>query len=200
MRTGFPSAARGQAIGLLGGSFDPPHGGHVQITLEALQRFGIDRVWWLVSPGNPLKVHGPAPMAERIALARDLMQHPRVTITGIEVALRTRYTADTLARLTALYPQVRFTWLMGADNLLGFHRWDDWQDIFQMVRIGIVARPGSTLKAGMSRAARRFASARLPEVSAPLLGRSEAPAWCLVHMPLNKLSSSAIRAARKAGR
>lgn len=196
MRVGFPPVAPGLKIGLLGGSFDPPHGGHVQITLEALQRFGLDRVWWLVSPGNPLKAHGPAPIAERIAKARDLMRHPRVTVTGIELDLGTRYTADTIERLTQLYPAVRFTWLMGADNLVGFHRWEDWRDIMQMVRVGVIARPGSTLRAATSRAARAFSGARLPEVAAQTLGSSRPPAWCLIHMPLNKLSSSAIRAGR----
>ncbi|MFB2531197.1 nicotinate-nucleotide adenylyltransferase [Paracoccus sp. p3-h83] len=194
MRVGFPLAPPGLRVGLLGGSFDPPHAGHVQITLEALRRFGIDRVWWLVSPGNPLKARSPAPLADRIAAAQAIMRHPRVTITGIEADLRTRFTADTIAKLRAIYPGVRFTWLMGADNLVGFHRWDDWQDILRMVPVGVLARPGSTLTAPFSRTARRFARARLPEQAATLLGRAEPPAWCLVHMPLNNLSSTAIRA------
>ena len=129
MRQGFPIATRGQRIGLLGGSFDPAHAGHAHITREALRRFGLDRIWWLVSPGNPLKAHGPAPMAERLARARRVMPDPRVSITGLEAELGTRYTAQTLARLGALYPGVRFVWLMGADNLVQFDRWENWREI-----------------------------------------------------------------------
>lgn len=199
MNNGFPFAPPGLRVGLLGGSFDPPHAGHVQITREALRRFGLDRIWWLVSPGNPLKAHGPAPMAERIAAARALMRHPRVLVTGIEADLATRYTTDTLRTLCRRYPGVRFTWLMGADNLLTLHHWEDWRDILRMVPVGVLARPGSTLRAGLSPAARIFAHARIPEEQARRLGSARPPAWCLVHMPLNKLSSSAIRAGRAKG-
>ncbi len=199
MNSGFPLAPPGLRVGLLGGSFDPPHAGHVQITHEALRSFGLDRVWWLVSPGNPLKPHGPAPMDQRLAMARALMRHPRVTVTGIEAALATRYTTDTLRKLCRRYPGVRFTWLMGADNLVSLHRWEDWRDIMAMVPVGVLARPGSTLRAGMSRAARIYAAARLPEEQSQRLGSARPPAWCLVHMPLNKLSSSAIRAGQARG-
>ena len=123
----FPHARAGQVIGLLGGSFDPAHSGHVHISKAALQRFGLDRVWWLVSPGNPLKRHGPAPLKDRLQAARAMMQHPRVTVTGIEERLGTRYTAQTITALRARYPGVRFVWLMGADNLAQFHLWQDWQ-------------------------------------------------------------------------
>ena len=117
----MPFATSGQVIGLLGGSFDPAHEGHAHITREALKRFGLDRVWWLLSPGNPLKDHGPAPMAQRKARAQAVMDHPRVEITDIEAQLGTRYTAQTLAALRRRYPGVRFVWLMGADNLAQFH-------------------------------------------------------------------------------
>lgn len=122
MIAGFPNARPGMCIGLLGGSFDPPHAGHVHITREALKRFGLDAVWWLVSPGNPLKTRGPAPLDRRMAAARAIMRHPRVEVTDIEARLGTRYTAETLAALFARYPGVRFVWLMGADNLASFHR------------------------------------------------------------------------------
>lgn len=196
MRSGFPLATPGLKVGLLGGSFDPPHQGHVDITQESLARFGLDAVWWLVSPGNPLKTRGPAPIARRLEAARRIMVHPRVRVTGLEADLGTRFTAQTLARLGAIYPVVRFTWLMGADNLVHFHRWEDWRGIMQQVPVGVLARPGSTLPAALSRVARICPHTRLPEAQSRLLATRRAPAWCLVHMPLNKMSSSAIRARR----
>ncbi|PTV96667.1 nicotinate-nucleotide adenylyltransferase [Rhodobacter aestuarii] len=194
MKQGFPIATRGQRIGLLGGSFDPAHEGHAHITREAMRRFGLDRVWWLVSPGNPLKSHGPAPMASRIAQARRVMADPKVTITGLEAQLGTRYTAQTLARLTALYPGVHFVWLMGADNLAQFDLWEDWRGIFARVPVGVLARPGHRMVTGQARAARIYASARLPAEQARLLPFARRPAWCFVQMPMSDLSSSAIRA------
>lgn len=184
-------------IGLLGGSFDPPHEGHVHITRQALARFGLDRVWWLVSPGNPLKEQGPAPMARRLAVARALMEHPRVDVTDIETQLGTRATVDTLAALTARAPGVRFSWLMGADNLASVHRWQDWRGIFRMVPVGVLARPGGRISARMSPAARVFAQARLDGGDSRLLGGAAAPAWCFVNVPMLALSSSDIR--RKTG-
>ncbi|MDW4498447.1 nicotinate-nucleotide adenylyltransferase [Sulfitobacter sp. D35] len=195
MTVPLPLARPGQAIGLFGGSFDPAHAGHVHVTLEALKRFGLDRAWWLVSPGNPLKAHGPAPLEVRLEKARCLMQHPRVEITGIEAALGTRYTAQTLARLRRLCPGVRFVWLMGADNLAGFHHWQDWRDIMMTVPVGVLARPGDRISARMSPAARLFRAARLPAAAAHLLAHAEAPAWCFLNVPMMDHSSSAIRAA-----
>lgn len=200
MRQGFPIATRGMTIGLLGGSFDPAHDGHVHITREALRRFGLDRVWWLVSPGNPLKPNPPAPLPDRIAHARDLMRHPRVVVTGLEAHLGTRFTAATIRRLRAIYPGVRFVWLMGADNLVQLHRWDHWEDIMRMVPIGVLARPGWGVRGRMGRAARVYASDRVSEGAAGDLGDIRAPAWVLADVPLNDLSSSAIRAAGAWGR
>ena len=194
MRAGEPTARAGQVIGLLGGSFDPAHEGHVHITREALKRFGLDQVWWLVTPGNPLKSKGPAPLADRVARARRIMQHPSVHITDIEVRLGTRYTAETLAALTRRYPGVRFVWLMGADNLTQLHQWQDWRGLVQTVPIGVLARPGDRISARMSRAARRFRSSRLSGRAAGLLGRAQAPAWSFVNVPMRALSSTAIRA------
>jgi len=194
MRAGWPRAEKGMVIGLLGGSFDPAHHGHVAITLAALRRFRLDRVWWLVSPGNPLKRNGPAPMAARLTAARRIMSHPRVVITGIEAALGTRYTADTLAVLERAYPGVRFVWLMGSDNLATFHRWDNWRSILHRVPVGVLARPGNRMAALNAPAARAFGASRLAAADAALLGRAVAPAWCMVNLPLNPLSSSAIRA------
>jgi nicotinate-nucleotide adenylyltransferase len=191
---GFPVAARGMVVGLLGGSFDPAHAGHVHITREALKRFRLDRIWWLVTPGNPLKARGPAPLAERLARARVVMDHPRVVVTDIEARLGTRYTAQTLARLRAIYPGVRFVWLMGADNLAQFHRWDRWQRIMETVPVGVLARPGGAARARLAPAPRMFAGDRLRQSAAIRLGRRAAPAWCFVNLPMVDLSSSAIRA------
>lgn len=194
MRTGFPPAGRGQSVGLLGGSFDPAHAGHVHITREALRRFGLDRLWWLVTPGNPLKDRGPAPLAVRMARARAQMQHPKVSITDIESRLGTRATADTLMTLRATYPGVRFVWLMGADNLAQFHRWQNWRAIMETVPLGILARPDERISARTSPAARIYRHARLPAQASQLLARAEAPAWCFVNVPMVDVSSTAIRA------
>jgi len=194
VRQGFPIARSGEVIGLLGGSFDPAHKGHVHITLEALKRFGLDRAWWLVSPGNPLKQRGPAPLPERLARARGLMQHPKVEVTGIEAQLGTRYTAETISRLRALYPGVRFVWLMGADNLAQFHRWQNWRHIAGTVPLGVVARPGDRISARMSVTASVLSTARVSGNASHLLGRAQAPAWCFVNVPMMAHSSSAIRA------
>lgn len=190
---GVPFARAGQVVGLLGGSFDPAHEGHVRITIAALARFGLDRVWWLVSPGNPLKAHGPAPLDRRIARARAVMRHPRVHVTDIEERLGTRYTAQTIAALQARYPGVRFVWLMGADNLAQFHRWQDWQGIMARVPVGVLARPGDRISARMSKAARVFREDRLIGRAGQRLGRADPPAWAFANLPMSESSSSAIR-------
>ena len=192
-------APRGAIIGLLGGSFDPPHEGHVRITHEAMRRFGLGRVWWLVSPGNPLKARGPAPLGERMAAARALLRDPRVTVSDVEARLGTRYTADTLRALRRLNPGVRFVWLMGADNLAQFHHWEDWREIAAHHPIGVMARPGMRLRARLSPAARTMRAHRLRAREARALIQAEPPAWCLVNMPMSALSSTAIRAAAARG-
>ncbi|MDO5605050.1 MAG: nicotinate-nucleotide adenylyltransferase [Paracoccus sp. (in: a-proteobacteria)] len=194
----FPVARPGQRIGLFGGSFDPAHEGHVRLTEEALRSFGLDRVWWLVTPGNPLKSRQPAAMSHRIKQARALLSDPRVVVTGIEERLGTRLTADTIAALQRHYPGVRFTWLMGSDNLVQFSEWERWQDIAQRVPIGVIARPGSRLRARRSRAAQILARYRLREEQSQLLGAARPPAWVMVNMPLSNASSTAIRAAKAA--
>jgi nicotinate-nucleotide adenylyltransferase len=194
MRAGFPLARPGQRIGLLGGSFDPAHHGHVHLTLQALRAFSLDQVWWLVSPGNPLKTEGPAPMARRLEAARKVMQHPRVKITDAEARLGTRYTAETLTALIEFCPGVRFTWLMGADNLASVHRWERWPSIFAQVPVGVIARPGDPLWARTARAARLMRRARLRSDQSHLLGGATAPAWCYLRGPQVDLSSSDIRA------
>lgn len=190
----LPLIRRGQSVGLLGGSFDPAHAGHVHITRAALTRFGLDRVWWLVSPGNPLKSHGPAPLARRMEAARALMRHPRVMVTDIEAQLGTRYTAQTLAALRRLYPGVRFVWLMGADNLAQIHHWQRWREIMETVPVGVLARPGQGMAARLSPAARIYRRWQIPAHASHLLARAEPPAWCFVNVPMSGASSTALRA------
>lgn len=196
IRADLPYAAPGQVVGLFGGSFDPPHPGHAHLSREALKRLDLDRLWWLVSPGNPLKAHAPAPLAARIGAARAILTDPRIAVTDLEARLGTRATADTIAALRRHYPQVRFVWLMGADNLAGFHRWGRWREIMRAVPVAVFARPGQRLPALTSPAARAFAGARLPLRLARTLGRADPPAWVWLTMPMRRDSSSALRGAR----
>lgn len=192
-RAGLPVARAGQRIGLLGGSFDPPHVGHVHLTLRALRAFGLSQVWWLVSPGNPLKTNGPAPMEMRIQAAEALVQHPRIKITDIEARMGTRYTTQTLAGLRAAYPGVQFTWLMGADNLASIHHWEQWPSIFAHHPVGVIARPGDPIWARTAHAARLFRDDRLDESYAPLLGGAIPPAWCYLPGAQVEMSSTTLR-------
>lgn len=194
MRSGFPIARPGQVIGLLGGSFDPAHTGHAHITREAIKRLGLDRVWWLVSPGNPLKAKGPAPLDRRMAQARTIIDDPRVVVTDIEARLGTRYTARTIAALQARYSGVRFVWLMGADNLAQFHHWEHWRSILTAVPVAVLARPGDRAAALSSPTATIFRRARIPAEAAQGLGLQVPPAWTFLNVPMNDASSSAIRA------
>ena len=189
-----PVALPGMRIGLLGGSFDPAHAGHVHVTRWALKALGLDRVWWLVSPGNPLKADAPADLSRRLQAARTIMRHPRVTVTDLETRAGTRYTAATLRLLLRRYPGVRFVWLMGADNLGSFHRWDRWEEIMARVPVAVFARPGEQLHAGLSPAARRFARWRVPQSQAAALPFRRPPAWALLSGPMLDLSSSELRA------
>ncbi|MCO4847888.1 MAG: nicotinate-nucleotide adenylyltransferase [Yoonia sp.] len=190
---GDPIAKAGQVVGLLGGSFNPAHDGHVHITKTALKRFGLDRVWWLVSPGNPLKSQGPAPMADRMAQAARVMDHPKVEITDIECRLGTKFTAQTIAGLQRRYPGVRFVWLMGADNLAQFHRWQDWQWIMENVPVGVIARPGDGVSARLSKAATIYRGAMLSARASVAVANGAAPRWCFINLPMSDQSSTAIR-------
>ncbi|MBO9441842.1 MAG: nicotinate-nucleotide adenylyltransferase [Phaeobacter italicus] len=194
MMMGLPHIRAGMTVGLLGGSFDPPHQGHRAISLAALRRFGLDHLVWLVSPGNPLKPRPPAPLRRRIAAAEALMDHPKVSISGIEAEWGTRYTAETLRKLRHRHPGVRFVWLMGADNLADFHRWKDWQQILDTVPVGVLARPGDRISARLSPAARLYAPYRLKGGQSRLLAQASAPAWCFVNVPMVNVSSTEIRA------
>lgn len=192
---GAPLALPGQTIGILGGTFNPPHEGHVQITEIALRRLRLDQLWWVVTPGNPLKPNGGLPsLALRIAACQKLIDNPRVEITGFEARLGTPYTAATLGYLRRRFPGVRFVWIMGADNLATFHRWQRWREIAREVPIAVVDRPGWRLKGMASPAARSLAAAFVPETQAANLSRMRAPAWTLLSGPLSPLSSTALRA------
>jgi nicotinate-nucleotide adenylyltransferase len=179
-------------IGLLGGSFDPAHEAHRAISLTAIKRLGLDRVWWLVSPGNPLKP-APASLEERLAAAAATATHPRIVVTDIEARLGSRYTVDTTGALRRRVPGVRFVWIMGADNLARFDRWRDWRGIFRTLPIAVIDRPGYRLKALSGKAAHSFASRRLDESDAALLPFCAPPAWVYLTAPLHDLSSTAIR-------
>ncbi len=191
----LPYAARGQRIGLLGGSFNPPHAAHRLISEIAMRRLGLDRVWWLVTPGNPLKDHATLlPLADRVILARGLLKDPRIIVTDFEMNLGSSFTAATLAHLRLRHPDVQFIWLMGADGLANFHRWRNWRDILATMPMAVIDRPGWRLPGLSSKAARAFARARLPESRARVLGRTRPPAWTLLSGPLMPISSTEIRA------
>lgn len=184
----------GLRIGLLGGSFDPAHSAHLAISRQALIRFGLDRVWWLVSPGNPLKERAPASLHDRVAWARMVADDPRIIVTDIEAALKTRRTIDTVSALQRLFPRLRFTWLMGADNLAQFHLWENWKGIAARMPIGVLARPGSRMKARRSPAARFLWQSQLRGPDIRGLGSSLPPAWAMINMPMSAQSSTRIRA------
>ena len=188
-----------RAIGLLGGSFNPAHEGHRHISVTAMKRLGLDEIWWLVSPQNPLKpVRGMAPFAQRLAGARAAARHFRIKVTDIESRLASTYTAETLTRLARRLPRLKFVWLMGADNLAQIDRWKDWPYIFRLVLIAVFARPTYSLRALAGKAARRFARFRLAEAAARSLVRNEAPRWVFLTGPQSPLSATAIRAAKRA--
>ena len=202
--TGFPDYFRmpasgdGARIGLFGGSFNPPHEGHVNLCDLALKRLELDQIWWMVTPGNPLKDTSElAPLAERIKRCRDLISHPRMKVTAFEAAYKVRFTADTLRLVKKLRPRNSFVWLMGADNLAKFHHWQDWRDIMAMMPVAVIDRPGSTLAYRSARAALAYSRYRVDEDDASLLADKNPPAWTFLHGPRNPLSSTKLRAERK---
>lgn len=189
----LPPYARGLAIGLFGGSFNPPHAAHRAVSLLAMKRLQLDRVWWVVSPGNPLKdTAALPPLAERMATARALARHPRIDVTDLEAQIGTRYTIDTLKFLKARCPGVRFVWIAGADVLAEFHRWGAWQEIFRLVPLAFVDRRSGP-PALASPAAHRFAAFRVPEADAATLPRRRPPAWVFLHGLKSPLSSTGLR-------
>jgi nicotinate-nucleotide adenylyltransferase len=194
----IPPHATGLRIGLCGGTFDPPHAAHLGASVLAMKRLRLDRMWWLVTPGNPLKdTRHLRPLQHRMADARELAPHPRIDVTGLEAVINTRYTYDTLAYLVRRCPGVRFVWVMGADNLRSFYRWQNWRGIASLMPIAVVDRMGSSLYATGGRAAQALARYRLPERFAPVLAERKPPAWLYLHGLKSPLSSTALRALRK---
>ncbi len=190
----LPPFGPGMRIGLLGGSFNPPHEGHAHITRLALRRLRLDRVWWLVTPGNPLKSQDElAALQKRVAAARRLVAGPRVVVSDIEARIGSRYTYETLAWIKRRAPSVHFVWIMGADNLRQFHRWRHWRAIAGLVPIVVVDRPGSTLRATSGRAGAALAPFRVPERDAARFATLSPPALLFLHGPRSKLSSTALR-------
>lgn len=196
---GAPSALRlglhlepGMRVGLFGGSFNPAHKGHAHVAQTALRRLGLDQVIWLTAPQNPLK-DAAVPLESRLASAR-AWTRARHVLSDAERRMDVRYTIDTVRRLKARFPAVRFVWVMGADSLADLQRWRAWPQLMREVPIAVVARPGSTIRALTSPAVRRFASARLPEGAARRLAFITPPAWVWLTGPWSWTSSTALRA------
>jgi nicotinate-nucleotide adenylyltransferase len=196
LRVRTPLCLPGQRVGVMGGTFNPPHDGHRIAAEAAMKRLLLDQIWWLITPGNPLKSHnGLPPLEGRMNLVRTFARGPRMKITGFERELGTRYTAGTLSFLKLRYPAVRFVWIMGADNLASFHRWQHWRHIAEMMPIAVVDRPGwrhAGLSSPAGEALKRY---RLPESEAASLADRKPPAWMLLTIRLSGLSSTALRIA-----
>lgn len=190
----MPYVERGMQVGLFGGSFNPPHAGHLLVAELAMRRLNLDQLWWIVTPGNPLKsTRELAPLSERIAWSEKITEDPRIKVTAFEAAHRVRYTADTLALVKQRNPGVDFVWIMGADSLRDFHKWQRWREIAMTFPIAVIDRPGSTLSFLSSVLAKSFDYARIDEADAPSLAHHRAPAWTFIHGPRSLLSSTAIR-------
>ncbi|WP_324261828.1 nicotinate-nucleotide adenylyltransferase [Altererythrobacter sp. H2] len=187
---------KAQRIGLLGGSFNPAHGGHRRISLFALEALGLDEVWWLVSPGNPLKPRaGMAPLAKRMHAAVRAARRAPIRVTAIEQAMGTRFTVDTLAALRRRYPRQQFVWLMGADNLAQFHLWRDWRRIARTMPIAIIARPGYDASAFASPAMAWLRRFRVPPTSLSRPGKWSSPALAILRFDPDSRSATDIRRA-----
>ena len=193
----LPPFGPGARVGLLGGSFNPPHEGHLLASKLALTRLGLNSVWWLATPGNPLKSSADlAALNERLAASQALVQDPRIVVTGVESEIGSTYTLDTLRYLKRRAGGAKFVWIMGADNLAQFHRWRDWEEIAATFPMLVVDRPGSSFAALSSRAAQLLMRWRRPEREASALADAAPPAWVFLHGPRSSQSSSALRGAR----
>jgi nicotinate-nucleotide adenylyltransferase len=191
---GIPLYAPGMRIGLLGGSFNPPHAAHRAISLFAIKRLNLDRVWWLVTPGNPLKDHGGLyDLGERAGAARRMANDPRIDVSCLEAVIGTRYTFDTITYLRRRTSGLRLVWIMGADNLAQFHRWQNWRRIAAEVPIAVIDRPPQSFRALSAPAAQALAHYRLAENKASLLADQHAPAWTFLTGMKLSLSSTGLR-------
>lgn len=185
-------------IGLLGGSFNPAHAGHLHVARLARRRLRLDQVWLMVSPGNVLKPRaGMAPFKQRLASARALADGRRIVATGIEATLGTRYSVDTVRALTRLFPRAAFVWIMGADILEQLPRWRRWREIARLVPFAIIPRGGQNLRVLAGHAARALRSRRRPDRAAPKLARVATSAWTFLTVPRHPGSATAIRASRE---
>ena len=196
-RFSLPPHGSKMRIGLFGGSFDPTHRGHVTASETARHRLALDSVWWLATPGNPLKRTEPTQgIDRRIEDALAMTKGRPISVTALEAEIGSRFTADTILWLKRRLKSVALVWIMGADNLAGFHQWQDWRRIVDVVPFAVVDRPGSTLAALSSPAARRLRRRRIPERSAAELAEMRLPAWVFIHGPRLALSSTEIRKRR----
>jgi nicotinate-nucleotide adenylyltransferase len=192
------SLSPGMRVGLFGGSFNPPHAGHLHVAETARVRLDLDRIVWLVSPQNPLKAADEtASLSERMRWVRDLARGPDMIVSDVETRIRTQWTIDTLRLLKARHPGVKFVWVMGSDNLMGFHHWKGWTDIARLMPMAVIARPGTILGSRFAPTSTFFADRRVPASRAPILADLPPPAWVYLNAPLNPQSSTAIRKARK---
>ena len=190
----IPLYSNGMRIGLLGGSFNPPHAAHRAISLFAIKRLKLDRVWWLVTPGNPLKDHGTLRDIDvRAEAARKMASDPRIDVSCLESVIGTRYTVDTIGYLRRRASGLRFVWIMGADNLAQFHRWQNWRRIASEVPIAVIDRPPQSFRALAAPAAHALARYRLPENQAGRLADQRAPAWVFLTGMKSNLSSTGLR-------
>jgi len=187
-----PSRTRAR-IGLFGGSFDPPHSGHLHVADTAMKRLGLDQVWWFPTPGNPLK-EAPSDYAARFEAVRDLTRHHRrFRVSNVEKQLNLRYTIDLVRLLKQRCREAQLVWVMGGDSLMTFHYWKDWRALTELVPIAVIARPGFELAARVSPFAKRLKQYQLPDDAAQGLSKKAAPAWVYLPAPLNPISSTAIR-------
>lgn len=189
-----PFYSNGMRIGLLGGSFNPPHEAHRAISLYAIKRLKLDRVWWLVTPGNPLKSNDALNgLDARMDAAREMADDPRIDISCLEAVIGVRYTVDTIIHLRRRVSGVHFVWIMGADNLAQFHRWQNWRRIAAEVPIAVIDRPPQSFRALAAPAAQALARYRLPENQAARLADQHAPAWVFLTGMKSSLSSTGLR-------
>jgi nicotinate-nucleotide adenylyltransferase len=194
----LPPFVPGLRVGLFGGSFNPPHGGHKAASLLALNRLRLHRVWWLVTPNNPLKDASElAPLAPRLEAARIISRHPRIEVTAIEASIGATFSFETISYLKRRCPGVHFVWVMGADNFRYFDRWQRWREIAKLVPIAIIDRPGFTLTAAHGCAGQALAPFRRDESGASHLATAAPPAFLFLHGPRSPMSSTELRNKRR---
>lgn len=193
----MPHAEKGNVVGLFGGSFNPPHDGHALVGLTAIRRLQLNQLWWMVTPGNPLKDRTTLPsLRERMEKSSNIIIHPKLRITGFENTLGSSISADTISFILKHNPGVHFVWIMGADSLSTFHHWHQWQDIVQMIPIAIIDRPTAKMAALSSVMAQTYRRFQMDERDAAKLGGTKAPAWVYLHGPRSSLSSTILRSGK----